>query len=511
MKLNSKRIINVGFAFFLICVFWQAYDTIIPKILTDKFGMSQTWSGVIMALDNILAIILLPLFGALSDKCRSRRGRRTPFIVTGTILAAVLLFLLSFADNTQLGQLKAVVPENPTALETLYERGYTVNTPDGKTVVLNDRFTKEEFTSITQDTEVDGVNYYSYYVIPARMEYAREQTKADSAPLLVFIAMLVLVLLSMSLFRSPAVALMPDVTIKPLRSKANSIINLMGAVGGALALLAGSLIGTDKAKNALMSYTGYFTVISCVMLAALAIFMLKVREPRFVEEMREESKKFGLDEEDSTGEPGEKRSLTRPEKRSLILLLASIVLWFFGYNAIISKYSVYSGSVLNLGYSGPLLAATVTAIFSYIPVGLIATKIGRKKTIIAGVIILALAFFAASFLRAGVPIIAMYVIFAFCGMGWATINVNSYPMVVELSKGGDVGKYTGIYYTASMAAQILTPILSGRLMDRFGMAVLFPYGTAFVLFSCVTMLFVMHGDSKPERRKKLYEHLEEAD
>ena len=133
MKLNYRKTVLVGMAFFLITAFWQAYDAIIPKILTDHFGMSQTVSGAIMALDNVLALFMLPLFGALSDKTKSRFGRRTPYIVVGTVVAAVLFMSLTFADNMQLTRLDAVNPRSETALETLYEYEYqnTLKTPDG--------------------------------------------------------------------------------------------------------------------------------------------------------------------------------------------------------------------------------------------------------------------------------------------------------------------------------------------------------------------------------------------
>ena len=158
MKLNYKRTIFVGFAFFLICAFWQAYDTIIPKILTDKFGMSQTLSGVIMAADNVLALFLLPLFGTISDKCKSRRGRRTPFIIFGTVAAAVLFVVLSFADDMQIKSLAPVAIDNPTAQETLYDADLTAVTPDGETFVVQDEFTREEFVSITMTDAEGGTN-----------------------------------------------------------------------------------------------------------------------------------------------------------------------------------------------------------------------------------------------------------------------------------------------------------------------------------------------------------------
>ena len=502
MKLNYKRTIFVGFAFFLICAFWQAYDTIIPKILTDKFGMPQSWSGVIMAIDNVLALFLLPVFGVLSDKCTSKWGRRTPFIAVGTICAAVLVLVLAFADNMQRVQLENVDPSNPNAQAELWDADLTVTDDDGNRINIQEMFTRDEFTAISvRDENGDTNSDYNNYVVPARQAYAARVTSENRGPLVFFIVVLILLLLSMAIFRSPAVALMPDVTIKPLRSKANAVINLMGAAGGIIVLIMGSVIGTGKPENAVMSYTKYFVCLSVLMLVSLFIFLWKVKEPRLTAGMREESKALGIDEGDDSDGSGD-RKLTAPERRSLLLILASVVLWYFGYNAVTSKYSVYAGSVLNLDYNLTLTIATGAAIVSYIPVGFLASKIGRKKTILIGVVILGGSFLAASFMRAGSSIVMMDILFATAGIGWATINVNSYPMVVELSQGGNVGKYTGFYYTASMAAQTVTPIVSGALLD-IKMTTLFPYGATFVLLAFVTMLFVKHGDNKPERRKGL--------
>ncbi|MGI5936511.1 MAG: MFS transporter [Oscillospiraceae bacterium] len=507
MKLNTVRTIFVGFAFFLICTFWQVYDNIIPKILTDKFGMAQSFSGVVMALDNVLALFLLPLFGAISDRHKSRLGRRTPFIIFGTILAAIFLVVLSFADNMQLKNLQEVDVQNPTALETLYDADLTVNTPDGRTVVIREAFSRSEFTSITM-TVTDGTTGaevtnpdYTNYVVPARQAYAWQQTVKNPLPLIAFMAILLILLLSMATFRSPAVALMPDVTIKPLRSKANSIINLMGAAGGIIVLILGMVFKTGHPKNALMSYTGFFAMASGIMLVSLLIFLWKVKEPQFVAEMREESRKYDIDGKDDEAELSGNKKLSREERTSLLLILASVVLWFMGYNAVTSKYSVYAGKVLNLDYNTTLTIATSAAILAYIPVGIVASKIGRKKTILGGIIILGCSFFAASFMRAGSSPLVMNILFATAGIGWATINVNSYPMVVELSRGSDVGKYTGFYYTASMAAQTVTPILSGVFLD-IKMTTLFPYGSVFVLLAFVTMLFVKHGDNRPTKAVK---------
>ena len=501
MKLNYKRTIFVGFAFFLISAFWQGYDTIIPKILTDKFGMSQSWSGAIMGLDNILALFMLPLFGMLSDKCKSPHGRRTPFIITGALLATAFLVLLSFADSLQLKNISAVAPDNPTAQEILYDANLSITTPDGKTVSIQDMFSKDGYESITMTTENGATNpEYTNYVVPARQAYAAAVVASDKTPLIIFMAILLMLLLSMSTFRSPAVALMPDVTIKPLRSKANAVINLMGAAGGIIVLVLGTLFGTGKAINALMNYKLFFISIAGLMLISLLIFHWKVKEPKLVKDMHEESRKFNIEEGDDEGSGG--RRLTKAERRSLILILTSVVLWFFGYNAVISKYSVYASSVLNLDYNTTLTIATGAAILSYLPVGMVASKIGRKKTILAGIIILGTAFLCASFIRAGSSTLVMNILFAAAGVGWATINVNSYPMVVELSQGSEVGKYTGFYYTASMAAQTLTPLISGLFMDKVSMTTLFPYGCIFVFLAFVTMIFVKHGDSKPIPRIK---------
>ena len=510
MKLNYKRTIFVGFAFFLISLFWQAYDTIIPKILTDKFGMNQSWSGVIMAVDNVLALFLLPLFGNLSDKCKSKSGRRTPFIKIGTILAVCFLLLLTFADTLQLKQLSAVAPTEPAAQEILYDADLTFRTPDGEEIVLQDKFSKTEYTAITMfDENGKTTEAYTDYVVPARQAYAAALTAANQTPLIVFVALLFCLLLSMSTFRSPAVALMPDVTIKPLRSKGNAVINLMGALGGITVLVLGMVFGTGKAQNALMSYGSFFACIGALMLIALLLFLWQVKEPQFVKDMEEESARLGLDTAPDTpeeeagftkaelAEKSGKEKMPKEKLVSLLLILASVVLWYLGYNAVTSKYSVYASSVLNLDYNMTLTIASAAAIVSYLPVGFIASKVGRRKTILAGVLMLGAAFGAASFMRAGSSALVMNALFVLAGMGWATINVNSYPMVVELCQGDQMGKYTGFYYTASMAAQTLTPVLSGILMDKLGMTVLFPYGSLFVLAAFATMFFVKHGDNKP--------------
>lgn len=153
MKLNYKKTLLVGFAFFLISTFWQAYDTIIPKIMTDKFGLAQSVSGVLMAVDNILALFLLPLFGAFSDKTQTRFGKRTPFIFIGTVVACVALMCLSFADNMQLANIEKVSAMDEAALEVLYDADLEITRPDSAVKErLQDVISREEFVGITQDS-----------------------------------------------------------------------------------------------------------------------------------------------------------------------------------------------------------------------------------------------------------------------------------------------------------------------------------------------------------------------
>ena len=523
MKLNYKRTIFVGFAFFLIIAFWQAYDTIVPKILTDKFGLSQTWSGAIMAMDNIFALFLLPLFGALSDKFCSRFGRRTPFIVIGTLVAAVLLISLSFADGAQRQSLgnAAMLTDDPATVEDEYVQGLDAVWQANPTVqnwkgegLENDKRPLQELIdrdaflaipmTVTDEAGKESTNpAYTEIVVPARQAYAAGVTAASPGALIAFMILLFFLLLAMGIFRSPAVALMPDVTPKPLRSKGNAIINLMGTVGGIFILLLGIVLGTGSDANALMSYTGFFATVAALMLVALGIFLWRVRENQWVADMQAESLRYGIEEKEESADPAlPPRRLSRGERISLVLILCSVAFWYMGYNAVTSKYSVYAGSVLGMDYNTTLLLANAAGVVSYIPVGFLSSKLGRKKMILGGVLMLGGSFLVASFMRADSSVLLMNLLFILAGVGWATINVNSYPMAVELARGSQVGKYTGYYYTASMAAQVITPVLSGVFLD-IRMTTLVPYATIFLALSFVTMLFVRHGDVKPEAKQTI--------
>ncbi len=449
MKLNNKRTFLVGLAFMSICAFWQMYDNVVPLILSNTFRLNETWSGAIMAADNILALFLLPLFGGLSDKVNTRIGRRMPFILGGTALAAVLMNILPRLAN-------------------------------------------------------------GYYTAPSGLL------------LIGFVVVLGLLLISMGTYRSPAVALMPDVTPKPLRSKANAVINLMGALGGLIYLGVAAVLysnanvdahftlGTFEAAErtvAAVDYAVLFTVVSGIMVAAVAVLFATIREPKLTAENRAYEGAHPEENLAKTTEDG-KEELPKDVKRSLIFILLSISFWFIGYNAVSTWFTTYISRVMGEGLGGAstcLLVATGGAIVSYIPIGNLASKIGRKKTIQGGVILLAASFFVGYLVTVNATAVTpfMYVLFALVGLAWAAINVNSLPMVVEMCKGSEVGKFTGLYYTFSMSAQVVTPILAGALMNNIGYKTLFPYAAFFVACSFVTMLFVKHGDNKVEAKKGL--------
>lgn len=425
MKLNYRRTFFVGLAFLSICAFWQMYDNVIPLILKNTFHLGETWTGVVMAMDNVLALMLLPLFGMLSDKLRTPLGRRTPFILVGTVLAVVCTILLPVTDNA--GSLTG------------------------------------------------------------------------------FFIALGAVLLSMGFYRSPAVALMPDLTPKPLRSKANAVINLMGALGGIFTLV---MISVLVPKTGRPDYMPLFLSVAAVMVVAVVALLLTIRENR----MAREAAEAWPEPEEEPVKTGEKKKLPRPVLRSLLFLLASVFLWFTAYNAVTTAFSRYAEEVWGMqggGFASCLMVATGVAVVSYLPIGFLSSRFGRKKMILAGILLMCAAYVSGIFFGHFSPL--LYVVFGLTGVGWASINVNSYPMVVEMGSGADVGKYTGMYYFFSMGAQVFTPIFSGVLLEHISYRTLFPYAAVFSLLSFITMLFVRHGDVKPQKKASVLENFDVDD
>ncbi len=464
MKLNTKRTVLIGFAFMAICAFWQLYDTVVPLLLKYTFGVKdEVTVGTIMALDNVFALFMLPLFGALSDRTHTKIGKRMPYIVLGTMAAVVFMMFMPIA--------------------------------------------------------------------------------AGKENIILFIAALFLALVAMSTFRSPAVSLMPDVTPKPLRSKGNAIINLMGSVGGLITLVLLMVLDTSKysytcpmghtaenlgsgvqdvtCKSCGITYTGInesltrinpdytlvFAILAAIMVISALVIFIFVKENKFVAEREAFEKANGISDDESE-ESGKK--MPKEVRRSLTFMLLSVAFWYMGYNAVTSAFSRYSVEVWRLtdtGTSKCLMVAMGVALVAFVPIGIISSKIGRKKTILAGVLLLAFSFLVAGFCKFDWYI---NVLFGLVGIAWAAINVNSFPMVVEMSRGSDIGKYTGYYYTFSMAAQVITPVLSGVFLN-IDYKFLFPYATVCVLCSFVTMLLVKHGDSKIDTKEAMMEALAGGD
>ena len=429
MKLDNKKTVLIGLSFMGILAFWQLYDQVVPYLLESQFGLKTFAANAIMSIDNVLAIFMLPLFGWISDRTNTRLGKRTPYILFGTVAAAILLVVLGV------------------------------------------------FTEIN--------NFWGFFIV------------------------LMALLVTMAIYRTPAVAYMPDVTPKPLRSKANAIINLVGYLGGIFTtVIMMFMLKSEKQTDGSSSYTDdqsflpVFIIIAAFMLVAVLVQTFSIRETKLphVEDKPEEVQVGG--------------KMAKPVFRSLVLILASVFLWFMAYNAVTTAFSRYCVNVwgTDLGTSSSyLLTAIVAAIAAFIPLGMLSSKVGRKKTVLIGVAMMTVCYAIAILIRHQTPI--MYLIFGIVGIGWAAINVNSFPMVVEMSAGSDVGKYTGFYYTFSMAAQITTPLLSGFLIDNLGLgySVLFPYAVLFSALSFVTMLFVKHGDSKPQKKASALENFDVED
>lgn len=624
LKLDYPQTIKVGFAFAIIMVFWSAYDYVVPLLLENTFGLSNSMRGLIMGLDNLLSLFLLPLFGKLSDKADNKfsrkYGRRTPFIVIGTLAAVILMV---FVPVSALGQTKKAdklindytekaYDLNDTFLAERLEYFYS-QAEEGNGVYCDlaylesNKVSKEEYLAIryddnlkskkavlnfigaetytydgvevTLDTEVetpigrktvqeikDGNAMYKKYVTTGMNEWLSREvnkqvtsTKDGVTTLAVYMVILLLVLIAMATFRSPAVALMPDVTPKPLRSQGNAIINLAGGIGSAFAFL---IYTVAFFFETVYTYTIIFAAVGIVMLLLLVGFILLVKERKFVEKCEKICKDYGIDDEEESAIEEDAPALTaetpteaetaafdaapisqpaeeaeKPAKKkfvfknpfkafkekpkeeqrkfiSFILILSSVFMWFMGNNAVSSNMSIYITKGLNLssGVGGLIsgISMGVSAI-AFIPVGFMAAKLGRKKTIMIGLsmaivsyLLLALPIVVTGAMSSDVALAALFALFyLIAGFGLIIINVNTFPMVVELSDAGNVGKFTGFYYTATMSAQAITPFIAGLIMDEFGRRSLFWYAFACVILSLVLMLFVKHGDSKQITGRKM--------
>lgn len=408
MKLNYKKTMLIGLGFFTVSIVWGLYNVAMPLYLKD-LGLSGVAVGSVMTIDNIFALIFLPIFGALSDRTNNRYGRRMPYLLVGIPLSAVAFIL---------------IPVMKGALVTIM---------------------------IT----VIAMNFF------------------------------------MSIYRAPTVALMPDFTPRPLRSKANGVINFMGGIGSVIAfLIGGFLFDTNEFLP--------FAVGSFILIVTIIVMYLLVHEPKEI-----------VDEKPAS-EEGEAVVEEKGKNLSLIFLLLAIFFWFTSFNAVETFFSTYGDAVLGIGKSQ---SSFMLAIFSgmlvlfAIPSGFLATRIGRKKTILIGITILFLTFLSINFIS---DIRLMYALLAIGGISWALININSYPMVVEMTSNKGIGKFTGYYYFFSMMAAIVSPILFGFIKDQIGDQFLFVYSSVAMVLAFFFMMLVKHGEAKPEAKSGFegIEHME---
>lgn len=626
LKLDYPQTFKVGFAFAIIMLFWTAYDFVVPLLLEHAYGLSNAMRGFIMGLDNLLSLFMLPLFGKISDKANGKLvkkwGRRTPFIVIGTIASVVLMVFVPIATMKQQekGMAKkaeieaqrndddfmngllggwyddAVAGKTGSAnycdLDYLKQNkidgkaidrdafisirfdsklkaksgflglggttytydGVEIETKkeDGKVVLVGNAPSGKSYQSIKENND-----HYNKYVAAGMNNHISDEihenitkTSEGKSSLAIYMVILLLVLIAMATFRSPAVALMPDVTPKPLRSQANAIINLCGGAGGAIAFI----IYTVALMFPLTvnTYTIIFASVAAGMLLLLGGFLAFVKEKKLVAKCQEICKEYGIDdfdegEEDAKatfaeeliaeGEGNEEEAKELEAKRvrkqhkspkvwwnektdeekgklkSFWLILASIFMWFMGYNAISSNLSVYTTKTLNLSAGVASIISGVSmgiSAIAFIPVGALAAKIGRRKSIMLGFALAVVSFFLIFFFvhageKAIVPAVLFALFYLIAGFGLIIANVNTFPMVTELSTAETVGQYTGYYYTATMSAQAITPFIAGLIMDNSKNEMLFLYSAICIIIAIVLMMFVKHGDSKPIPKKNKLE------
>lgn len=632
IKLDYPQTFKVGFAFAIIMLFWTAYDFVVPLLLEHAYGLPSWARGIIMGLDNLLSLFMLPLFGKLSDNAHGKLvkkwGRRTPFIVIGTVCAVVLMVFVPVATLKQQAKAQDLTTQiesqlnDDSFMQPLLEEWYD-NAVAGKegsanycdlTYLGNNKITREQFVALRYDSKmtskkavlnmlgattyyydgevvedlsatsptgktyqeiVDSNAAYKKYVAAGMNNYISNEvnekcTKAADGSgiksLVVYMVILLLVLIAMATFRSPAVALMPDVTPKPLRSQANAIINLCGGIGGAIAFLIYTVVLFGQR---LENYVIIFGSVAAGMLLLLAGFLALVNERKMVAKCQEICKEYEIDDfadgenpeaekfaeelihegdaeynldskpdgevqelvngtakeeiapetldfakqvvENTKKKPvspkewwGAKNDLEKGRLKSFALILASIFMWFMGYNAVSSNLSIYTTKSLNLSAGVASIISGVSmgiSAIAFIPVGYMAAKIGRRKSIMIGFAMAVVSFVLICFAvrpsdNAAIPAVLFALFYLIAGFGLIIANVNTFPMVTELSTAETVGQYTGYYYVATMSAQAITPAIGGAIMDAGGNQYLFLYSAVCIVIAIVLMLFVKHGDSK---------------
>ncbi len=480
LKLNMKRTMLIGFAFFGILLLWQVYDSWCPTFLQELFKNAmypgfdamaeaeqaqatksvQYLVGIMMAIDNLAALILLPIFGRISDKTHTKIGKRMPYILVGTFVCAV-----------------------------------------------------------------------AFPFIPVLFHY--------NSLIGVIIMMAVVVLFAM-MYRNPAVALMPDITPKPLRSKANGIINIMGYIGGAFATVVGIVfvlsqyLGTAVDKegnlkphtwqfNNIWAIEAPFLIASVLMLVSAVVLFVTIKENKITEEVKDDMARGELEAE-VVDAVSEDQPMTKANKRMLLFILGAEFFWFMADNGIGTFLVNYTLNFLKTDSSYAMINTIVGGVGSVLGFavgGIIASKIGRKWTVIGGLSLTVLGYALWALLTFTIPGLAgsgtfpffIYIVWFLKGLGMSLVHVNSFPMVVELCPNSKIGQFTGYYYASSMAAQTITPIALGALLfaPSFGWEFVPVYGLVCVAISLTLFFFIKNVKNNKTTFTKGLEALGEAD
>ncbi|MBO5555868.1 MAG: MFS transporter [Oscillospiraceae bacterium] len=423
LKLNGKRTALIGFAFFGILLLWQVYDSWCPTFLTDIFArnfydmssaelkasdpakiLNVQWIvGIIMACDNLAALILLPIFGNLSDKTHTPIGKRMPYILVGTFVAAV-----------------------------------------------------------------------AFPFIPLFFHYNN---------IVGMVITMAIVLIFMMMYRNPAVALMPDITPKPLRAKANGIINIMGYFGGAFATVLGifmvlsTYINAPMAERNLWTIELPFIIASVLMVISALVLFATIKENKIAEEIKDEME---LGERLAAVETpiDDDKPMSKANKTMLLAILGAEFLWFMSDNALgtyIGNYVIYHLQSVSSATMILTILGGLASVIGFAIAGGIADKIGRKWTISTGLAITFVGLVIMCFVAPTHRVVGqrgefafptlLYAVWVLKGFGMALVHNCSFPMVVELCSSKKIGKFTGYYYTASMSAQTITPVLLGLVLN----------------------------------------------
>lgn len=449
LKLNLKLTFKIALAFFGILMLWQVYNTYCPIILEamlKELGLKETnyLVGIIMALDNIAAIFIMPIFGRLSDKTHTRFGKRMPYIVLGMLLTIVTFPFI--------------------ALMCMWN----------------------SFAGV--------------------------------------ITFMLLFLIIMQSYRSPAVALMPDLTPKPLRSGANGIVNLVGYMGGVFATVLGMFsifkLNSQSSLTEIQNKVIWpFIVCTAVLVVVLILMIIFIKENDLLKQTKEDVL-YGETLSDTHEIINEDNVLSKKDKRNLFIILTAIVLWYMGFNSFETFGSLFFKNVVgdSTMYSTMAMVLSVVSIVTFIFFSTISNRIGRKLSIIIGLVSIAVALASVavvsilpniSFVDENANVTIGWKIFfigmsVLIGFGWALVNVNSFPMVVEYSNTKNLGKYTSFYYISSMIAQSITPIVVGLIMDfnELGQRLLFVYASSLMILSIIAVIFVKEKISIKDRMAK---------